>query len=98
MGLIAGSYEAKADGGFVPGGASLHSCMSAHGPDADAFERASKEELKPIRVATGTMAFMFESSLLMKVSHWALIDSCKVQKDYWKVWENLAPKMTKSLQ
>ena len=30
MGLIAGAYDAKADG-FSPGGASLHNCMSAHG-------------------------------------------------------------------
>ena len=32
MGLIEGAYDAKA-GGFVPGGASLHNCMSGHGPD-----------------------------------------------------------------
>ena len=34
VGLISGQYEAKVDGGFLPGGASLHSCMTAHGPDA----------------------------------------------------------------
>ena len=33
MGLIRGVYDAKA-AGFQPGGGSLHSCMSAHGPDA----------------------------------------------------------------
>ena len=27
--------------GFVPGGASLHNCMSGHGPDAETFEKAS---------------------------------------------------------
>ena len=40
MGLIAGVYDAKASG-FVPGGASLHNCMSGHGPDAATFDRAS---------------------------------------------------------
>ncbi len=30
MGLVKGSYEAK-EGGFLPGGASLHSCMAPHG-------------------------------------------------------------------
>lgn len=40
MGLVHGAYEAKAEG-FVPGGASLHNCMSGHGPDADTFEKAS---------------------------------------------------------
>ena len=36
MGMIHGHYDAKAagKGGFEPGGASLHSCMSPHGPDA----------------------------------------------------------------
>ena len=30
--------------GFLPGGASLHNCMSAHGPDAATFERASRAD------------------------------------------------------
>lgn len=29
--------QAKADG-FLPGGASLHSCMTPHGPDTKTFE------------------------------------------------------------
>ena len=33
MGLVHGAYDAKR-GGFLPGGASLHNLMSAHGPDA----------------------------------------------------------------
>ena len=40
MGLLHGVYDAKAEG-FLPGGASLHNCMTAHGPDADTWERAS---------------------------------------------------------
>ena len=43
MGLIQGSYDAKAEG-FLPGGASLHNCMCAHGPDAQTFERASQAD------------------------------------------------------
>ena len=39
MGLIAGVYDAKAEG-FAPGGASLHNCMTGHGPDATTFEKA----------------------------------------------------------
>ena len=34
MGLVYGAYDAKPTR-FAPGGASLHNCMSAHGPDAD---------------------------------------------------------------
>ena len=36
MGLILGKYEAKEEG-FAPGGATLHSMMTPHGPDADCF-------------------------------------------------------------
>lgn len=54
MGLIYGNYEAKEEG-FLPGGASLHSIMTPHGPDRQCFEAASNAELKPSRVADGTM-------------------------------------------
>ncbi|KAI4589993.1 hypothetical protein MJG53_001042 [Ovis ammon polii x Ovis aries] len=54
MGLIKGRYEAK-QGGFLPGGGSLHSPMTPHGPDADCFEKASKAKLAPERIADGTM-------------------------------------------
>ncbi|GKA74826.1 harbinger transposase-derived nuclease domain-containing protein [Tanacetum coccineum] len=37
IGLIHGGCEAKADG-FHPGGASLHSCMTPHGPDTKTCE------------------------------------------------------------
>lgn len=56
MGLIHGHYEAKADG-FVPGGGTLHSIMTPHGPDANCFEAASKDVLKPTRVAEGTQVY-----------------------------------------
>lgn len=57
MGLIYGSYEAK-EGGFQPGGASLHSMMTPHGPDTDCFEKASRAQLAPQRVADGTMVMI----------------------------------------
>ena len=40
VGLVQGRYIGKAEG-FEPGCASLHNCMSGHGPDADAFEAGS---------------------------------------------------------
>lgn len=54
MGLIKGHYEAKEEG-FQPGGGSLHSIMTPHGPDGDCFQKNSTAELKPERVAEGTM-------------------------------------------
>ncbi|KAG0260329.1 hypothetical protein DFQ27_003596 [Actinomortierella ambigua] len=88
MGLIYGSYEAK-QGGFVPGGASLHSMMTPHGPDAATFDKATVAELKPQYIAAGTQAFMFESSLQLQPTHWAIKESGKVQQDYYKAWQGL---------
>jgi homogentisate 1,2-dioxygenase len=44
MGNIYGQYDAKPQG-FVPGGMSLHNMMLPHGPDKDAFEKASNADL-----------------------------------------------------
>lgn len=54
MGLILGRYEAK-EGSFSPGGATLHSAMTPHGPDAQCFEANINCELKPARVAQDTL-------------------------------------------
>jgi homogentisate 1,2-dioxygenase len=86
MGLIVGVYDAKPEG-FVPGGASLHNCMSAHGPDRDAFEAASAAALKPARMED-TMAFMFESRYVIQPTRFAL-ESPQRQKDYVRCWEGL---------
>ncbi|CAD5207155.1 unnamed protein product [Bursaphelenchus okinawaensis] len=86
MGLIKGNYEAK-KGAFSPGGGSLHSMMTPHGPDHKCFEAASTEQLKPARIAEGTMAFMFESSFSMKVTDSAKTEN--VDQDYFKDWQPL---------
>ena len=46
MGNIFGTYEAKQEG-FAPGGASLHSPMIGHGPDAHTFEQGSTQVWPP---------------------------------------------------
>lgn len=84
MGLIEGSYIAKdgGKGGFQAAGASLHNCMSSHGPDAGTFEKASNEELVPVKVGAGSMAFMFESCYMVGVTNWGLRACQKVQPQY----------------
>jgi len=84
MGLIRGEYDAKT-AGFVPGGASLHNCMSAHGPDAISFQRASAAELKPQYMAD-TLAFMFETRLVCVPTRFALDTPC-LQGDYDACWD-----------
>ncbi|KAK5312455.1 hypothetical protein LTR93_011326 [Exophiala xenobiotica] len=82
MGLITGSYDGKANakGGFEPAGASLHNTMSGHGPDMEAYEKASAASLHPAKVGEGSMAFMFESCLMLGVSEWGLKTCQKVQE------------------
>ena len=86
MGLIFGQYDAKAEG-FVPGGASLHNCMSGHGPDAETFERASNAELKPQYLAN-TLAFMFETQLVVRPTKFAL-ETKVLQHEYFECWQGL---------
>lgn len=88
MGLIYGNYEAKANG-FLPGGASLHSCMTPHGPDTKSYEAtiALGNEAGPQKL-TDTMAFMFESCLIPRVCLWAL-DSPVMDPDYYQCWIGL---------
>ncbi|KAJ1921727.1 hypothetical protein H4219_000460 [Mycoemilia scoparia] len=87
MGLIKGAYEGK-EGGFLPGGASLHNTMTPHGPDAKVTEMAIHRELNPGRVADGTMAFMFESKFMLRTTKWALKHQ-QLQHDYYKAWQSI---------
>lgn len=86
MGLVHGVYDAKAEG-FLPGGASLHNCMSPHGPDTATFEKASEVELVP-EYQGDTLAFMFESRYLFQPTTAALEADFR-QRDYVDVWQGL---------
>ncbi|WP_152223882.1 homogentisate 1,2-dioxygenase [Pseudomonas sp. SCB32] len=86
MGLIQGVYDAKADG-FVPGGASLHNCMSAHGPDNATTRQAIAADLKPHKI-DHTMAFMFETGRVLRPSRFAL-DCPQLQRDYDACWSGM---------
>lgn len=83
MGLVHGSYDAKA-GGFAPGGASLHNPMSGHGPDRASYEAAIGADLRPHRIED-TMAFMFESRHMFRPTRFAL-DTPLCQLDYDDCW------------
>ena len=87
MGLIEGAYDAKAEG-FVPGGASLHNCMSGHGPDADTFEKASKADTSKAHYITDTMAFMFETPAVIQTTQYAL-ETVQLQHEYYRCWQGL---------
>ena len=83
MGLIVGAYDAK-EGGFAPGGASLHNQMAGHGPDRASYEKAIAADLKPHKIE-GTMAFMFESRWVIRPTRWAT-ETPLCQLDYDDCW------------
>ncbi|RKH46745.1 homogentisate 1,2-dioxygenase [Corallococcus sicarius] len=86
MGLVHGVYDAKADQ-FVPGGASLHNCMSAHGPDRKTYEAAVATELTPRKI-DNTLAFMFETRWVIAPTR-AAMESPQLQSDYDACWADL---------
>ena len=86
MGLIYGEYDAKAEG-FLPGGGSLHNCMSGHGPDAQTFDAASSVRLEP-KYLGDTLAFMFETRHIIRPTRFAL-ETPALQRDYQRCWEGL---------
>ncbi len=87
MGLILGKYDAKEEG-FVPGGASLHNCMSGHGPDAETFAAASSATLAPQRYRD-TLAFMFETRFVLRPTRFAT-ETEHLQRQYSDCWQGLA--------
>jgi homogentisate 1,2-dioxygenase len=86
MGLIVGQYDAKAEG-FLPGGCSLHNCMSGHGPDSTTYEQAIEAKLEPVHL-TGTMAFMFETRFVCRPTKYAM-DTAELQHEYYECWQGL---------
>lgn len=86
LGLISGQYIGKADT-FVPGSASLHNCMSGHGPDTESFERGSSSDLKPHYI-DNTMVFLFETQLPILPTRFAL-ETDLLERDYYQHWMGL---------
>lgn len=88
MGLIHGDYDAKADG-FVPGGASLHNCMTPHGPDKQSFDMATQQDTTQAQYLRDTMAFMFETPPSVLWPTAAALESAQLQDNYLSCWGGL---------
>ncbi|MFT3817829.1 MAG: homogentisate 1,2-dioxygenase [Rubrivivax sp.] len=87
MGLVQGQYDAKPEG-FKPGGMSLHNAMVPHGPDAEAFDKASHAALAPHKL-DHTLAFMFESRWRFRCTDYALRGGA-LDAGYADCWAPLA--------
>lgn len=89
MGNIHGIYDAKPQG-FAPGGISLHNCMLPHGPDREAFDKATTGDLVPHKLAE-TMSFMFETRFPQHLTEYAAHEA-PMQPEYIDVWNRLEKK------
>jgi len=91
MGLVHGQYDAKPEG-FRPGGMSLHNAMVPHGPDAEAFDKASNAPLAPHKL-DNTLAFMFESRWRFLPTEFALRGGA-LDVQYADCWSGLQDRFT----
>ena len=89
MGNIYGQYDAKPTG-FVPGGMSLHNMMLPHGPDKEAFEKASSADLEPQKLEK-TMSFMLETRFPQHLTKFAAKDA-PLQDEYIDCWSDIEKK------
>ena len=89
MGNIYGRYDAKPQG-FAPGGISLHNMMLPHGPDMEAFEKASNADLEPVKLED-TMSFMFETRFPQHLTPYAATEA-PLQDNYVDCWHSLEKK------
>ena len=89
MGNIHGVYDAKPEG-FVPGGLSLHNMMLPHGPDRDAFDKATQSNLGPHKLEN-TMSFMFETRFPQHLTNFAA-NELPLQDNYIDCWDSLEKK------
>ncbi|KAF7328146.1 Homogentisate-dioxygenase [Mycena venus] len=88
MGLIYGVYGGRSDG-FQPGSASYETGFCPHGVSYEEYKKATEVELKPIRIHEGTLAFMFESSMMLTITDFAMARSGKLHEHEPKMWNDL---------
>jgi homogentisate 1,2-dioxygenase len=62
--------------------------MSAHGPDAETFAKASTADTTRPDYLTETMAFMFESNQAFRPANFAM-ETAQLQHDYFHCWQGL---------
>jgi homogentisate 1,2-dioxygenase len=86
VGLVHGKYIGKGEG-FAPGCASLHNCMSGHGPDVEAFALGTSAEDEPQYLAD-TMTIVLETQLVIRPTKLAL-ESEWLERDYYRHWQGL---------
>jgi len=77
----------------MPGGASLHNCMTGHGPDANTYDKASAADLGKPTYVRDTIAFMFETRHFIRPTR-AALESAQLQAEYFRCWQGLRKHFT----
>jgi homogentisate 1,2-dioxygenase len=83
---VQGRYIGKGHG-FTPGCASLHNCMSGHGPDNEAFAAGTNAADSPEYIGD-TLTIIFETQLVIKPTRFAL-ETEILERDYYRGWQGL---------
>ena len=86
VGLVKGRYIGKKEG-FEPGCASLHNCMSGHGPDGEAFAAGAAASEDP-QYFDNTMTLIFETQLVIRPTRFAM-ETELLERDYYLHWQSL---------
>ncbi|KAJ7220230.1 homogentisate 1,2-dioxygenase [Mycena pura] len=97
MGMLYGVYGGRSDG-FQPGGASYETGFCPHGVSYEEWSKATEMELKPMRIHEGTIAFMFESSMMFSITDYAMKRSGKLHEHEPKMWDNLKAQFLNHLE
>jgi len=69
---------------------SLHNMMLPHGPDREAFDKATEQDLQPERIGN-TMSFMFETRFPQHLTRFAAREA-PLQDDYIDCWSGIEKK------
>ncbi|KAG6897771.1 hypothetical protein C0993_007339, partial [Termitomyces sp. T159_Od127] len=97
IGLLYGEYGGRSDA-FQPGGASYETGFCPHGVSYEEFKKATESDLAPMRVQEGTIMFMFESSMMLTITDYAMHRSGKLHEHEPKMWDDLKAQFMNHLQ
>lgn len=88
MGLVYGAYGGSSHV-LEPGGLSYEASYMPHGESYSTWRDATTKELKPERVAEGSLAFMFHISRPLMLTSWALEGSGCLHVSDPRMWDDV---------
>ena len=88
MGLIYGQYGGSSHV-LEPGGMSYEASYMPHGESYQTWRDATTKDLKPERVAEGTMAWMWHISVPLLLTEWALSGSGCLHVSDPRQWDDV---------